>query len=72
MMSDPSPWHTIGELYFNIKILQDKLKVESSDAGERRLEGYEKIRTVGKGMEHGCILQNTLPFIVINNGLNLL
>jgi hypothetical protein len=56
MRSDPSPSHTVGELYFNMKILQDKLKVESSDVGERRLEGYEKIRTVGKGMEHGCVL----------------
>jgi len=56
MRCDPSPCHTVGELYFNIKILQDKLKVENSDAGERRLEGYEKIRTVGKGMEHGFVL----------------
>jgi hypothetical protein len=56
LRSDPSPRHTVGELYFNIKILQDKLKVQSSDAGERRLEGYEKIRTVGKGMEHDCVL----------------
>lgn len=56
MRCDPSPCHTVGELYFNVKILQDKLKVESSDAGERRLEGYEKIRTVGKGMEHGRVL----------------
>jgi hypothetical protein len=54
--SDPSPCHTVGELYFNIKKLQDKLKVENSDAGERRLEGYEKIRTVGKGMEHDSVL----------------
>jgi hypothetical protein len=46
----------VGELYFNVKKLQDKLKVESSDASERRLEGYEKIRTVGKGLERGSVL----------------
>jgi hypothetical protein len=48
--SDPNPRLTVGELYFNVKKLQDKLHIEKSDAGERRLEGYEKIRTVGKGM----------------------
>ncbi|XP_069689683.1 serine/threonine-protein kinase Nek8-like isoform X2 [Periplaneta americana] len=47
---------TIGELYFNIKKLQNKLQIESSDAGERRLEGYEKIRTVGKGAFGTAIL----------------
>jgi hypothetical protein len=50
MRSDPIPHLTVGELYFNVKKLQDKLHIENSDAGERRLEGYEKIRTVGKGM----------------------
>lgn len=50
MRSDPVPLLTVGELYFNVKKLQDKLHMENSNAGERRLEGYEKIRTVGKGM----------------------
>lgn len=49
MRSDPNPHLTVGELYFNVKKLHDKLHIENSDAGERRLEGYEKIRTVGKG-----------------------
>lgn len=48
MRSDPNPHLTVGELYFNVKKLHDKLHIENSDAGERRLEGYEKIRTVGK------------------------
>jgi hypothetical protein len=68
MSSDPSPGLTVGELYFNITKLQDKLKVESSDAGERRLEGYEKIRTVGKGMEH----VTAVPVMTTNNGLSIL
>lgn len=51
MKSDPKPHVTVGELYFNVKKLREKLQIESSDAGERRLEGYEKIRTVGKGMD---------------------
>jgi hypothetical protein len=46
----------VGELYFNVKKLQDRLQIESNGAGERRLEGYEKIRTVGKGMAgKGCV-----------------
>ncbi|XP_021939343.1 serine/threonine-protein kinase Nek8-like isoform X2 [Zootermopsis nevadensis] len=49
MRSDPESDVTVGELYFNVKKLREKLQVENSDAGERRLEGYEKIRTVGKG-----------------------
>jgi hypothetical protein len=50
MRSDPNPPLTVGELYFDVKKLQDKLHIENTNAGERRLEGYEKIRTVGKGM----------------------
>jgi hypothetical protein len=49
MRSDTNHNLTVGELYFDVKKLQNKLHIESSDAGERRLEGYEKIRTVGKG-----------------------
>jgi hypothetical protein len=48
--SDSKPDVTVGELYFNVKKLREKLQIENSDAAERRLEGYEKIRTVGKGM----------------------
>jgi hypothetical protein len=50
MRSDANRHLTVGELYFDVKKLQDKLHIENSDAGERRLEGYDKIRTVGKGM----------------------
>ncbi|KAJ9591396.1 hypothetical protein L9F63_002002, partial [Diploptera punctata] len=49
IQAESDPCHTVGELYFDVKKLREKLQSESNDAGEKRLEGYEKIRTVGKG-----------------------
>nr|CAD7412944.1 unnamed protein product [Timema poppensis] len=43
---DPTLHLTLGELYFNIEELRAKLQTESDS---NRLDGYEKIRTVGKG-----------------------
>ena len=57
MRSDPNPHLTVGELYFDVRKLRLKLQSESNDAGDKRLEGYEKIRTVGKGIVNWIIFQ---------------
>ena len=49
MRGDSDLRRTVGELYFDVKKLRLKLQSESNAAGDKRLEGYEKIRTVGKG-----------------------
>ncbi|KAJ8870688.1 hypothetical protein PR048_029712 [Dryococelus australis] len=41
---------TLGDMYFNTSVLRERLMDENAVSGDKKLDGYEKLRTVGKGV----------------------